>query len=181
MSLSACDSTDSNGDADDTPPETASMSVGDSDVELNAFFAAGEDPETGEEGFIIYFTESEELTDETDFQGVSTGFIARVGSQPGAGTYAFGNLDIEDDDDLLEDEFVFVFQEVEDGEEFPTSIMLSNGGELTINTSTDSEVTGSFEVDATEFSFLEGDETDVSVEGTFNAGRIDVFIPGAGF
>ena len=173
VGLSACDSTDSNDDPGDMPPETASVTVGESNLELNAFFAAGEDPETGVELFIIYLTES----DETDFERESRGFIARFGSQPGAGTYAFGNFDIEEDDiedDRLEDEFVFEFREVEDGEEFPTSIILSNGGELTINTSTDSEVTGSFEVDATEFPFLEGDQTDVSVEGTFNAGRIDL-------
>ena len=53
VGLSACDSTDSNDDPGDTPPETASVTVGESNLELNAFFAEGEDPETDQVPIVV--------------------------------------------------------------------------------------------------------------------------------
>ncbi|MFO8231038.1 MAG: hypothetical protein R6U20_00080 [Longimonas sp.] len=186
FSLSACDSTDSNEDDDgpgDTPPETVNMSIGDDEVEMNAFFATGENPDTGEEGFVIYFTESDNVTGEQDLLSGSAAFMGREGPLPSPDTYTFADLSIdEQDNDLIQDQFGFVYWEYE-GEGFPSRIVVSNSGELTITSSGSDRVAGSFEINATENTFT-GDgfrEEEVTMSGNFDAGRVDVLIPEVDF
>ena len=178
VGLSACDSTDSNDDPGDMPPETASVTVGESNLELNAFFAEGEDPETGEQGFVIYLTELDNLDSSSQFATSSGAFMGTQGSRPSPGTYTFADLSLEDeDDDLLQNQFGFVFWEI-GGEGFPSQIVVSNSGDLNITTSTSDLVAGSFEIDATAGSFKgEGfSEEEITVTGDFNAGQVDVLI-----
>ncbi|MGM0705084.1 MAG: hypothetical protein ACQETP_04105, partial [Bacteroidota bacterium] len=148
FSLSACDSTDSNEDDDgpgDTPPETVNMSIGDDEVEMNAFFATGEDPDTGEQGFLIYLTEADDLSDESGFQsGDAFGVIGRLTEQPGTGTYSFADIEINDSDDALSEQFGFIFFEGVGTQN--QRFVLSNGGTLELTTSNSDRVAGTFDI-----------------------------------
>ena len=112
VALSACDSTDSNNndDGDDAPPETVTMSIGGSDVELSAFFASGTDPETGEEAFLVYLTESNNLSGDSDFQSGGTfGILGRSSTRPGTGTYSVADVTQDDSDELLREQFAYSY------------------------------------------------------------------------
>ncbi|MES3630883.1 MAG: hypothetical protein PPP56_12040 [Longimonas sp.] len=187
VGLAACDSTDSNSDDDPDAlaPETARVSIGDDgSTTLNAFFATGENPETGEEGFVVYLTESDDVTGEQDLLSGSAAFIAREGPRPSSGTYTFADLDFDQEDDtLIRDQFGFVYWDLSGDAGFPSRVVVSNSGELTISTSTNDQVTGSFEIEATAVSFSQDEFTEeaVSVSGIFDARRVNVLIPGVDF
>lgn len=187
VGLAACDSTDSNSDDDPDAlaPETARVSIGDDgSTTLNAFFATGENPETGEAGFVVYLTESDDVTGEQDLLSGSAAFIAREGPRPSSGTYAFADLDFDQEDDtLIRDQFGFVYWDLSGDAGFPSRVVVSNSGELTISTSTNDQVTGSFEIEATAVSFSQDEFTEeaVSVSGIFDARRVNVLIPGVDF
>lgn len=183
FSLSACDSTDSNEDDDgpgDTPPETVSMSIGGDDVEMNAFFATGEDPDTGEQGFLIYLTEADDLSgDGSGFQsGDAFGVIGRLSTQPGTGTYSFADIEFNDSDDVLRDQFGFVYFEGVGTQN--QRIVLSNGGTLELTTSNSDRVAGTFDIDgaAVTFDGTGSSEEDVTIEGSFDASSAPFFVPG---
>ena len=187
VGLAACDSTDSNSDDDPDAlaPETARVSIGDDgSTTLNAFFATGENPETGEEGFVVYLTESDDVTGEQDLLSGSAACIAREGPRPSSGTYTFADLDFDQEDDtLIRDQFGFVYWDLSGDAGFPSRVVVSNSGELTISTSTNDQVTGSFEIEATAVSFSQDEFTEeaVSVSGIFDARRVNVLIPGVDF
>lgn len=187
VGLAACDSTDSNSvdDPDALAPETARVSIGgDGSVTLNAFFATGENPDTGEEGFVVYLTESDNVTGEQDLRSGSAAFIAREGSRPSPGTYTFADLDFDQEDDtLIRDQFGFVYWDLSGDAGFPSRVVVSNSGELAISRSTNDQVTGSFEIEATAVSFSQDEvaEEAISVSGIFDAGRVNVLIPGVEF
>ena len=184
LSLSACDSTDSNDDDNgDTPPQTVSMSIGGDDIEMNAFFASGTDPETGEEGFLIYLTEAGDLSDGSGFQtGAAFGIIGRSSSRPSTGNYSFMEAEFnETDEDLLREQFIFVYFQGLGGQD--GRIVFSNGGSLELTTSNSNRVAGSFDISgtATTFSGTEANEEQVSIEGNFDASSAPFFIPGLDF
>ena len=179
LSLSACDSTDSNSDDNgDTPPETVSMSIGGDDIEMNAFFASGTDPETGEDAFIIYLTEADDLSGDGSFQtGNAFGIIGRLSTRPGTGTYSFADIEFNDSDEVLRNQFGFIFFEGVGTQN--QRIVLSNGGDLELTTSNSNRVAGSFDVNGTALTFsgTEANEEDVSIEGNFDAPSAPFFIP----
>lgn len=181
FSLSACDSTDSNEDDDgpgDTPPETVSMSIGGDDIEMNAFFATGEDPETGDQAFIIYLTEADDLSGGSGFQsGNAFGVIGRLTDQPDTGTYSFADIEFNDSDDVLREQFGFVFFEGVGTQN--QRIVLSNGGTLELTTSNSNRVAGSFDINGAAITFdgTGASEEDVSIEGTFDASNAPFFVP----
>lgn len=177
LGLTACDSGGSNDDNNgSTSPETVSMSIGGAEVELNAFFASGTDPETGEEGFLIYLTEASDLSGGSGFQtGDAFGIIGRASTRPVTGTYTFMDADFnETDEDLLRDQFIFVYFEGLGGED--GRIILSDGGTLELTTSNSDRVAGTFDIDATTATFT-GSEESISIAGSFNAPGTSFFIP----
>jgi hypothetical protein len=177
--LSACDSSDSNDDDNgEAPPQTISMSIGGSEVELNAFFASGTDPETGEDAFLIYLTEASDLSGGTGFQsGDAFGVIGRSSSRPGTGTYSIADVTLENSNELLRDQFAFVYFEGIGTQN--QRFVLSNGGDLEITTSSSSRVAGSFEIDGASITFGNTGftEEDVTIEGSFDASNAPFFIP----
>lgn len=179
VSLTACDSTDSNSDdTNEAPPETVSMTIGGADVEMNAFFATGTDPETGEDGFIVYLTEADNLSGGSAFQsGDAFGIMGRLSSRPGTGSYSVVDISRDDSDELLRDQFAFIY--FEGVGTMSQRIVVSSGGTVEISTSTNDRVAGSFDIDAlsTTFSGSSFSEESVSIDGTFDASNVPFFVP----
>ncbi|PEN05988.1 hypothetical protein CRI93_10925 [Longimonas halophila] len=179
LGLTACDSSGSNDDDNgSTPPETVNMSIGGTDVELNAFFATGTDPETNEEGFLIYLTEADDLSGSGSFQtGNAFGIIGRLSPRPETGTYTFADLELNDSDDVLRDQFGFVYFEGVGTQD--QRIVLSSGGTIELTTSNSSRVAGSFDITGTALTFsgTGANEEEVSIEGNFDAASAPFFIP----
>ncbi|MES3629061.1 MAG: hypothetical protein PPP56_02730 [Longimonas sp.] len=181
VGVTGCDTADSNdSDEEDLPPETLILNVDGEETELNAFFSADVDPQIEEEVFFIYFTEDD--TVEFDEFQRTAGLFSRLGERPGIGTYAVTNIE-EDaifgtEDDFREtSQFGFAFWKNAIPLP-PDSLLASNSGEVTLRTSDEDRVTGSFEIDATRTTFDEqgelDDQEDVSVEGAFHAVRIEL-------
>lgn len=183
--LTACDS---NGGGDD-----GEESVGDASFSLTvsgegvsqtvdgyAFFGEVDDPNSDEQGFVIFLSDTETLSQQSVG---SYAFFARASTRPGTGTYSFADFD-SDDEDVLRDVFGGWVALYSGGEEPQiTDIFLSDSGSLTITSSSSSRVEGSFDFDGTGFSFSAPDEeVSVSITGSFEAEfNTNVFLPTPGF
>ena len=175
LTTAACDSTDGDDD-NDQQLGTFNLEIsGDAEASFDgfAFFGEAEDPETGDNVFVIYFSESENL----GTQAARYAFIGRNAGRPGTGTFSVVALD-QGGDDIPEDEFVMI---VSLGAT-PTSAIsyLSNGGEISITSSSSNRLEGSFDINATglQFDGTETQELNVTVEGSFDAiGNDNVFVP----
>lgn len=171
----ACDSNDAI-DEDDQQRGSVSLQIsGDKDASFEgfAFFGEAEDPETGEDVFLIYFSETETVTGEAGRYG----FIGRNSGRPGTGTYSVVDVS-QDNDDIPDDQFVMVatLGSTESG----AVSYVSQGGEVTFTRSSSDRLKGSFEVSAAGFQFTggEGQELDVAIEGSFDAvGNDNIFVP----
>ena len=176
LALTACDSGGDNGDDNNQSPGSFSIVVaGDADLEIEgfAFFGEAEDPDTGEDVFIIYLSESANPS-----SAQATGaWIGRNSGRPGTGTFTF--VDGELDGEIPEDQFVLVMTVGAGSDESRTFV--SNSGELTITSSSSNRIEGSFDVTGTGFQItggVPGEELSVTIEGNFDAlGSDDIDIP----
>lgn len=180
LALTACDSGGDNDDDDNNQPpgSFAIVVTGDTDFELDgfAFFGEAEDPETGEDVFVIYFSEN---ANPSSTQG-TWAFVGRNSARPGTGTFTFVNGEL--DDEIPAEQFVLVMNVGSGGA--GSSTFVSDSGELTITSSSSNRVEGSFDVTATGFQVTgggAGEELSVSIEGSFDAiGSDDIGIPFGG-
>ena len=176
IALTACDSGGDNDDDNNQPPGSFSIVVaGDMDLEMDgfAFFGEAEHPDTGEDVFVIYFSES---ANPSNPQG-RWAFVGRNSGRPGTGTFSFVNGEL--DGELPDDQFILVMTVGSVGA--GSSTFVSDSGELSITSSSSNRVEGSFEVTATGFEISgggTGEELNVTIEGSFDAlGNDDIVIP----
>lgn len=187
FALTGCDSGGSNGVSDNefsldiTPSGQSSSSienVEDKTVNGFSFFADGE--VNGEQFFAIYLTGDNSFSEESTPEGLF-GWIARTSGQPNTGTYDLS------DADLTSSQFGAALWE-DFSEDLTTEqpFYVTQSGTLTIDESSDTEVAGSIDAEATGYTFTNGtleDET-VSITGSFTATNVEEFIevtsPGVG-
>ncbi len=175
LTTAACDSTDGDDDNNQVLGTFSLEISGDAEASFNgfAFFGEAEDPDTGDNVFVVYFSESENL----GTQAARWAFIGRNAGRPGTGTFSVVALD-QDDDEIPEDEFVMI---VSMGATPTTAISyFSNGGEISITRSSSNRLEGSFDINATglEFDGTETQELNVTVEGSFDAiGNNNIVVP----
>lgn len=182
FSLSACDSGGSNEEDDDDISEVddgeAAVSIdGDPSGSFDgyAYFFDVVDEEEGEPYFGLMLNNTDS---ETPGQSGQFIWIARQSSRPSSGQYDFATID-EETTDLQSDQFVAVALSIVE-EDNTTAYYLSHGGTLTITSSSDDRVAGSFSIEASGFQFnsetQENEEVDVTLEGTFDANPADTFV-----
>jgi len=142
-----------------------------------SFFFEGTDPESNEEVFLVYFTQNNDLSDESSGQGLF-GVVARQGSRPGVGGGNFVSLDTE-----VAPAEDFGMMLLEGAENFGTAggsfnWYLSDGGTIDVTTSSGDQVAGTINAEATRVSF-DGSGTDttrVTIDGSFAARSADSFV-----
>jgi hypothetical protein len=162
VSVAGCDSNDDDGDGEGAGEFTIEIS-GDIDRTFSgfAYFGQGEDPETGEEAFVIFLSNTEDVDAASSYA-----FIGRDSDRPGTGNYQFA--DFEDTDDLPENQFVLLVFLGDDA-------FFSTGGTLRLTTSNSNRVAGDFEATATGLIFSGGvpQEVEVEISGEFDAAPSD--------
>lgn len=148
-----------------------------------SFFYDGEDPETSEAVFAIYFNGDNDFSQSSTQEG-PYGFIVRKSSRPSTGTYNIAS--VRDVDGIDEQDFVGLIYEKID-EQDPNTGLLSapfhflESGTLTLNESTDDRVSGT--IDGTGVSFTidtsgqtpQYNETSVQITGSFAARNVENF------
>lgn len=142
-----------------------------------SFFFEGEDPESSDKLFVIYFTQENDLSAESSNQGLF-GFAVRHGQRPGIGTANFVSLASQSEP--TDDFGMMLFESVgsvgAEGGSFRW--YLSDGGTLEVNTSNDDRVEGTINAEAMRVS-IDGsvsDTTRVTIDGTFAARSADSFV-----
>ncbi len=192
LTLVACDS--SGGDGTDpsfqnafsfnvteapNPSTTATAAQGKtaSTLEGFSFFFDGTSPESGDETFVVYFTQENILNDGTASEGLF-GFVFRESLRPGNGSYNFVSLD---SDPNLQDDFGMMI--IESIGDFATgdgsySWYISENGTLEMTTSSDDRVDATISAEALKVSFdgTATDTTRVAIDGSFSARSADSFI-----
>lgn len=169
--LSGCDS-DGNDDDESTVGSFSAEITGDGiDEELDglAWFGEYEDDEIGEEGFVIWMSASQ-----ANMAGQTVGLIT-VSDRPGTGTYPIVNFVDEDFEDIPAGSFAAVAYGGS------SAYYVSTGGSLTLTTSSSNRVAGTYSFTARGGTIVDDElvETDVTVQGTFNAVGGSTFnIPG---
>lgn len=176
VSLAACDSNGGGDGGEETPNASFSLSISGDGVNQSldgfAYFGEAEDPETGEEAFVIFLSEEENINQQGTY---SYAIIGRSSSRPGDGPYDFADLD--SDDDIPNSAFVG-WVAIVSGEQITDIYFSNSGGSLDITSSSSSRVEGSFSIDATGFSISDPEEeVDVTIEGSFDARSNNVFLP----
>jgi hypothetical protein len=142
-----------------------------------SFFFEGTDPETGEDIFVLYFTQENELSTESSSQELF-GFAIREGPRPGAGVYDFVPIDAD-----LSPENDFGMMLIESTGDVGTgggslSWYLAETGTIQLSTSADDQVGGTVSAEALKVTF-EGtatDTTQVRIDGTFAAKNAESFV-----
>lgn len=161
IGLGACDSADNGGDDVTDGSFTIEIS-GDVDATIEGFtyFGTEQDPNTPEDPFAIVFSSSEQV----DYEG-AWATIGREAGQPGTGSYAFANVDAEEDDFPADQFALFMYLPEEQ------AFVASTAGEMVITESDDDELSGSFEIQATGFRITgqQEEELTLTVEGSFDA------------
>lgn len=183
LSLSACDSGGSSeeesinnrfsleitsvgdGSAAKAPAET---------VEGFSFFAQGEDPETGQQAFGLYFADEQDFSQQAAQEGLF-GFIARASSRPGTGTYSI----TDSDEGVSSGAFVMVLYK-NIGSNTGT-FYVANSGTFNITASDDNRIEAEVDVQATEFSFDTNTTQTVNITGTITAENAETFLGFSGF
>ncbi len=136
----------------------------------NAVFGGAEDPETDEQGFVVVMTEGDpEEEVQLDEDGTAMWLVTAGSSRPGEGTYDI--LDPEEDESELENGFYGIIA-------FDNHFYVTNSGEVEITNSSSDNVSGTFTVDATGFSFQNPQmEYNVTISGNFDAIGGAFFVP----
>lgn len=181
--LSACDSGGSNDNAVNNEftmtiePESNSSSAAveaqQEEVSGFSFAVEGENPETGQQAFGIYLSGEESFSEQSATDGLF-GFLARSSGQPSAGSYSF----TDDPSGIDEEDFVGVlYRDFDNFQSAPFYVIES--GTVTLETSSEDEVTGSVEASGTKFTFTEStlEQEPVSITGEFSAKNVETFVP----
>ena len=126
------------------------------ELDGNAWFWSGEDPDTGQEIFYVWMSP-------TQNQQVSNAlWFATLSDRPGTGTYQFINFEEGDIEDAINNQFAsWLYSEA--------NYFTGTGGELTITSSSSSRVQGTFSFSALGFNTTTAEELAVTVSGSFNA------------
>jgi hypothetical protein len=136
--------------------------------EGQAHFGQATDPQTGETGWVVWMSTTE---DPNTGQNI---YLVRQGTRPGTGTHAFVDLDhIEQTDGIGA-----LYLDFSGGQ--LATVMASTGGTLTLTESSDNRVRGSFSIQAEGIALDQGEpfEGSVTIAGEFSATTGSVFFPG---
>lgn len=170
LSLSACDSGGSNEEEPDVEEGRVEISInGDASGTFDgyAYFFDVVDDSTGESAFGLILNNTNSANQSGQYI-----WIARESSRPGTGQYDFAAID-EENSDLRPDQFIAVALSVVNDDSAMGSIYFSNGGTLTLTSSSDDKVAGSFIIEAVSFRYNseseELEEVDITLEGAFDA------------
>lgn len=132
-----------------------------------AVFGSGTDPETGEQGFILWLT-----TDTQEMESGESLWLARIGgTRPGTGTFVISNVEEFDDENWNTDHFYAAVMSA-------NTFLGSESGTMQVTSSSTNRFTGSFEFTASGHSFQDGSEITATVEGNFDAIGGTIFFPG---
>lgn len=140
------------------------------DASGTAVFGGAEDPETDEEGFVVVMTDGDpEEEVQLNEAGTAMWLVTAGSSRPGEGNYSI--VDPEEDDSELEDGFYGIIV-------FDDHLYVTESGEVEITSSSGDNVSGTFNVEATGFSFQNPqEEHSVTISGNFDAIGGDFFVP----
>jgi len=142
----------------------------------NAFFATGEDPESGEEAFVVYSFAGDEFTPE---EGGTYAILGRSSSRPSTGSYSFANLENNNNPDVLRDQFtLMISMGRQNGDQVSETYFSSSGG-LEITASSSDRIAGEFDLTGQGFTFdgNQPQEVEVSISGSFDAPGGEYFSP----
>lgn len=185
LALAACDSNGGDDDEgeDDLASGEATLSLSgegiDESFDWNAAFAVGTDPDTGEEGIVIYLYPGQDIAGAAQYA-----FISRVGAtRPSTGTYEFGDVDTDEDDAFMQ-KFGMLGMLQSSNQTF--ELFYSDAGSLTITSSSQDRLAGSFDIDGTFFTYSGGQqepqEVDIDITGSFDAESTPtIVVPGNDF
>lgn len=142
-----------------------------------SFFYEGTDPDSDEEIFVMYFTETNDLNEESANEGLF-GFVFRESLRPGEGTYPL--VFLESDTEAQSDFGMMLFDSVgEFGAEGGVfNWYIADAGSMDLGTSADDRVEGTISAEAMRLS-VEGtssDSTRVTIDGTFTARNAESFV-----
>lgn len=169
LSLAACDSGGGNGDGDgpgEQPFEDSfTLNVTgegvDESFEGASFF--GEVTEEGETVFAIYFGEADEETpgDINPNDGFFGVFVRQSGGGVSTQTYTVADIEASN---IAPDAFLFAL--ISDS---GTSLIGSRSGTLTITSTSNNTIEGTFDMEGVRIIGTTGAETDVTISGSFQA------------
>lgn len=162
--ITGCDSNDDDGDGGGGGGGgnlgTASVQITgegiDEEFDGVSFFFSGEDPETGEQGTVIWMSPSQSQ------QTSQAVWFYMSNDRPGEGTFTLVDLTDGDSETELESSFGATAL-------FDNLSVLSSGGTLRITTSSSTRVAGNFDFVGTAFSVANPEGVEVTVEGSFSA------------
>ncbi len=185
LSLSACDSGGSNDDdsidnrfsLEITQSETSSAAKATAEtVEGFSFFAQGEDPETGNQAFGLYFADDQELSQQGAQNGLF-GIVARASNRPGTGSYSVSDSDAG----INAGSFVMVLYK--DLGASTGTYYVANSGTVNFTSSENDRIEASVDVQATEYTFDQNQlvTNTVSITGSLTAKNAETFLGFAGF
>lgn len=185
LALSSCGSTDTNNETDidnrfsiEILPssENGTSVIVRETLEGFSFFATGQDPETGEQGFGIYLNNSEDFTVNSSQNGLF-GYLAKQSGQPGTGTFELADINNDDTGFDTGEEFAFVIIR-NSGSQQQSSFIIGESGSVNITRSDSERVEGS--ISATGVEMIIGSdgvtETPVTITGEFTASGVDLFL-----
>jgi len=185
LALSSCGSTDSDDELDIdnrfsleiTPSgENGTTVVVRETLNGFSFFATGQDPETGQQGFGIYLNNSEDISVNSSQDGLF-GYLAKQSGQPGTGTYELADINNNDTDFDSGEKFAFVIIR-NSGPQQQSSYVIGESGTVNITRSNSEIVEGTITATGIElvFSSDEFTETPVTITGEFTARGVDLFL-----
>lgn len=185
LALSSCGSTDSDDEPDIdnrfsleiTPSgENSAAIVVRETLEGFSFFATGEDPETGQQGFGIYLNNSDEISANSSQNGLF-GYLAKQSGQPGTGTFELADINNDDTDFDSGEKFAFVIIR-NSGSQQQSSFIIGESGSVNITRSNSEIVEGTISATGVEMiiSSDEFTETPVAITGEFTASSVDLFL-----
>jgi hypothetical protein len=167
FSFAACDSAEDDGPGNVDNGEFSADFGGDLDGSFggNAFFSVVENPDIpGERGFLLFLTDAE-LTG-ADAQYGEYIFFARLGDRPGEGSYALA--DITDDTDVDTEGMTYGIYYNLTGQT-AAAFLGSESGSLNITSSSEDQVSGSFNFEAAGFDSSTGQPITGTLSGSFEA------------
>lgn len=178
LTVTACDSGgNSSNDVDDQPflDNAFSLTVTDSTGKSKTldgfgYFATGQDPDSGIEGFVLYFVDEEEFS-ENDASNGLFGIAVRNAARPGIGQYS-----ASDDDQRFEDGSSFFMVLYENLGTQSGTIYSVTDGNINVTRSESDRVDGDMNLQASAFTFDDGgSELPVTIEGSFRAPGVSSF------
>lgn len=180
LPLTACDSGGSSDASteDPSPLDNAfSFTVTDSEgatqsLDGFAYFATGTDPETDVEGFVIYFLDDEDFSQNGATDGLF-GLAVRKSGRPGPGSYAISTADAD-----FERGATFVMVLFENLSSSSPTVYEILEGNIDVSRSESDRLDGTLSLAGTALDLSDGGESTerpVTVEGTFRSPGVSSF------